>query len=94
MTVREQDLQGAADQRLFEICVTERRALITLDHDFGQVLRFPPDQGAGLIILEPGPRLTPRSLLERIRDFIVIAETRSPVGALWVVEPGRVRIHL
>jgi hypothetical protein len=84
----------AADEILFEVCANEGRVLITLDHDFGQVLRFPPSRSAGLIVLEPGPRLTPRSLLDRLRDVVALAETHSPAGTLWIVEPGRVRIHL
>jgi hypothetical protein len=82
MTVRDQNLQGASDQRLFDVCASEQRVLIMLDHD------------AGLVILEPGARVTPGSLLDRLRDFLALAEVRSPVGALWIVEPGRVRIHL
>lgn len=94
MTVRDQNLQGASDETLFDVWGGEGRVLITLDHDFGEVLRFPPERGAGLVILEPGPRLTPGSLLGRLRDFLALAETRSPFGALWIVEPGRVRVHL
>jgi hypothetical protein len=33
---------------LFEVCTAERRALITLDRDFGQVLRYPPAASAGI----------------------------------------------
>jgi hypothetical protein len=94
MTVSDQNLQGARDETLFDVCAGEDRVLITLDHDFGQVLRFPPERGAGLVILEPGPRATPRSLLDRLQDFLAMAEVRSPRGHLWIVEPGRVRIHL
>lgn len=94
MTVRDQNFQGARDETLFDVCAAEGRILITLDHDFGQVLRFPPERGAGLVILEPGTRVTPGSLLDRVRDFLALAEARSPVGALWIVEPGRVRVHL
>ena len=39
MTVRDQNLQGARDEKLFDVCIGEDRILITLDHDFGQVLR-------------------------------------------------------
>ena len=94
MTVRDQNLQGARDQTLFDVCAGEDRILITLDHDCGQVLRFPPERGAGLVILEPGLRVTPGSLLDRLRDFLALAEVRSPRAALWIVEPGRVRVHL
>jgi hypothetical protein len=94
MTVRDQNLQGARDETLFRVCAGEDRVLITLDHDFGQVLRFPPERGGGLVVLEPGARITPRSLLDRLQDFLILARERSPKGALWIVEPGRVRVHL
>lgn len=94
VTVREQDLSGSTDDDLFKICARERRVLITLDRDFGHVLRFPPEQSAGVVILQLGPRSTPRALLDRLRAFLAISETRSVDGALWIVEPGRVRIHL
>jgi hypothetical protein len=94
MTAREQNLQGSPDEVLFDVCAGEDRVLITLDHDLGQVLRFPPESGAGLVILEPGSRVTPRSLLDRLQDFLSLAEIQSPRGKLWIVEPGRARIHL
>jgi Domain of unknown function (DUF5615) len=53
MSLRDQGLQGERDETLFKVCAEEGRVLITLDHDFGQVLRFPPEQSAGLVILEP-----------------------------------------
>jgi predicted nuclease of predicted toxin-antitoxin system len=94
MTVRDQGLQGVADEELFEVCTAEGRALITLDRDFGQVLRFPPQRSAGIIVLEIGPRATLQGILDRLRDLLEVVETRAVVGALWIVEPGRVRIHL
>ena len=57
-TVRGQGLSGAADEALFEVCQKESRALITLDHDFGQVLRFPPESSHGIVILELPPCAT------------------------------------
>jgi predicted nuclease of predicted toxin-antitoxin system len=45
MTVRDQNLGDASDASLFAICTNEGRALVTLDHDFGHVLRFPPEEG-------------------------------------------------
>ena len=94
MTVRDQDLGGASDQALFEVCAREHRVLITLDRDFGQVLRFPPENSAGLVVLDLGPRPTHAGLLARLRSFLSLADSRKPSGELWIVEPGRVRIHL
>jgi len=93
-TVRDQGLHGITDEKLFETCAAERRALITLDRDFGQVRRFPPGRSAGIVVLEVRPRTTLRGILDRLRDFLAILESRSVTGALWIVESGRVRIHL
>ncbi|TAN47153.1 MAG: hypothetical protein EPN26_14295 [Rhodospirillales bacterium] len=54
MTVVDQKLGGAPDEKLFKVCADEGRVLVTLDHDFGQVLRFPPEKSAGMVVLEPG----------------------------------------
>jgi predicted nuclease of predicted toxin-antitoxin system len=94
MTVREQGLAGAADEVVFQACVAEARTLITLDRDFGQVPRFPPKQGAGIVVLELGGPASLRHLHDRLRDFLALAAVRSVSGELWIVEPGRVRVHL
>ncbi len=94
MTVREQGLAGAADEVVFQACVAEGRTLITLDRDFGQVPRFPPKQTAGIVILELGGPASLRRLRDRLRDFLALAATRSVSGELWIIEPGRVRVHL
>jgi predicted nuclease of predicted toxin-antitoxin system len=94
VTVRDQDLQGAPDEKLFEVCAAEGRALITLDRDFSQVLRFPPEKRAGIAVLEIGQRATLQGILGRLTDLLAVVETRAIAGKLWIVEPGRVRIHL
>jgi predicted nuclease of predicted toxin-antitoxin system len=94
VTVASQGLRGTPDEILFEVCRRERRALVTLDRDFGQVLRYPPAAGAGIVVLEIGPRATHAALIDRVRELLLLLKARSPNGALWIVEPGRLRIHL
>ena len=92
-TVYDQGMSGASDEALFAACRDEGRALITLDHDFGQVLRFAPHQSAGIVVLELRSRATTDALLDRLNAFLEVLE-RQPLGReLWIVEPGRVRIH-
>ncbi len=93
-TVWDQGLHGVSDERLFEVCSAGGRVLVTLDRDFGQVPRFPPEASVGIVILEVGSRTTLQGILDRLADFLAVLETRSIAGALWIVEPGRVRIHL
>ncbi len=60
-TVGSQGLCGSPDERLFEICGREGRCLVTLDIDFGDVTRFPPDSSAGVVVL----RLPDMTVVER-----------------------------
>ena len=52
-TVPEQKLHGATDDTIYGIFRRERRCLVTLDLDFGNVLRFPPEPTAGIAVLRP-----------------------------------------
>lgn len=91
-TVADERLQGAKDSLIAEICRAEGRCLITADLGFAQVLEYPPDQHPGIIVLRhPKPTLAGMSLL--IRQVVVMLDTHSPSGRLWIVEPGRIRIH-
>ena len=92
-TVRAEGLGGASDETIFEVCQTEQRTLITLDHDFGQVLRFPPETSHGIVLLELSSRANPDALLARLKEFLALLKTRSLGKELWIVEPGRVRMH-
>jgi hypothetical protein len=94
MTVRDQGLQGATDDRVFEARRAEGRVLITLDRDFGQGLRFPPADTSGVVILDPGPRPGPQALLDRLKSLFAVLASRPRTGRLWSVEPGRIRTHL
>lgn len=93
MTVGEQDLSGVADERLYQVVCQERRILVALDRDFGEVLRFPPEPTAGLVVLASPSRLSRAEILARIVDLCVMLRTEPVEGKLWIVEPGRIRIH-
>jgi predicted nuclease of predicted toxin-antitoxin system len=92
VTVREQDLQGTNDIDLYRICVSETRALVTLDLDFSYILRYPPESTPGLIVLR-GPDDLFSTVRILIETFIDALKNEDPLNQLWIVEPGRVRMH-
>jgi predicted nuclease of predicted toxin-antitoxin system len=94
MTVRDQDLGGSPDDVVYRACVDEQRVLVTLDRDFGQTLRFPPDQSAGIAVLALDRPASRDVLSSRLRSFLALAARRSIRGELWIIEPARVRIHV
>lgn len=91
-TAAEEGLQGEPDERIAEACRSESRCLITADEDFAQIIQYPPALYSGLIVLwHPRPSL--RRMLDLLRQVVSAVEIESPRGRLWIVEPGRIRIH-
>ncbi len=92
-TVRQQSLQGVSDQQLFEVCCDEQRCLVTLDLDFSNTLRFPPELSGGIVVIRI-PRNPSLDLLEQmVSQFLKLVEHTSPKQKLWIVEVGRVRVR-
>lgn len=92
-TVREQQLEGQPDQTIYDVCAREGRALVTLDRGIGQLQRFSEGAGPGVAVLDLGNRPTHQAMLERTRQLATLMEKYPLEGALWIVEPHRVRIH-
>ncbi len=91
-TVLAEGLSGATDDAVFEACQDAGRALVTLDLDFSNPLRFPPDATEGIIVIRP-----PRPILTAVRATLLSVLPQLgglPLkGRLWIVEPGRIRVH-
>lgn len=67
VTVSEQNLGGATDDDLIEACRTEGRVLVTLDLDFSNVLRFPPERYAGIAVLRVPHPIDLDAIREHVR---------------------------
>jgi len=92
-TVRDEFLQGASDQHLYAVCCAEQRCLITLDLDFADVTRFPPEKASGIVVIRV-PRNPSLALLEKLIRQFLQATAQMPVEeSLWIVEIGRIRVH-
>jgi len=88
---RDQQLAGSDDDRLLTVAASEGRALVTLDRDFTNILRHPPNATAGIVVI----RLQHQTLA-RIRQAAEAIATQlvkeSPNGHLWVLDESRLRI--
>jgi predicted nuclease of predicted toxin-antitoxin system len=92
-TVREESLEGATDQYLYQVCCEEQRCLVTLDLDFADVIRFPPQETGGIVVIRVSRNPT-LALLERlVRQFLESLNRMSVEERLWIVEIDRIRIH-
>lgn len=92
-TILDEQLSGATDKTLYEVCCDEKRCLVTLDLDFSDVLRFPPKPTGGIAVIRV-PRNPDLSLLEQLTSQLLkMTERISIEGKLWIVELDRIRIH-
>ncbi|HEY3762007.1 MAG TPA: DUF5615 family PIN-like protein [Verrucomicrobiae bacterium] len=91
-TVVSQSLQRANDLKVIECCRQEKRALVSLDLDFANSLRFRPSQYSGIAVLRLPHKPSNEDLMDVIRTLAAGLEREKLEGKLWIVESGRIRV--
>jgi predicted nuclease of predicted toxin-antitoxin system len=92
MTVEDQGLVGTDDVSIGRVCRSEQRAILTLDRGFGDPRRHPTAGGPGVIVLRPSSQ-DRHVALALVSRMIARLDAEPLAGALWIVEPGRIRIR-
>ncbi|HYN43343.1 MAG TPA: DUF5615 family PIN-like protein [Thermoanaerobaculia bacterium] len=90
-TVPEQGMSSWVDEQVLGACHREGRTLITLDLDFSNPLRFPPDGTPGIVVLRLPSPVTLGKLKAAIEALDAALASRTVAGKLWIVQPGAVR---
>lgn len=92
-TVFDQILSGANDQTIYDVCQREQRCLVTLDLDFSNVLRFPPEPTTGIVVLRPDNKATINTISALAKQLVAGIKQENLSGRLWIIEIGRIRVH-
>jgi hypothetical protein len=71
--LEEDHLRRAPDLRHYRLAQQLRRTLVTLDRDYLDDRRFPPDEGAGVLVISAPDERQLLALLDRI-DLMLFAE--------------------
>ena len=61
-TVIAEGLAGSQDETIYNTCKAVGRTLVTLDLDFSNPFRFPPQDSEGIVVVRP-----PKAVLSSIR---------------------------
>lgn len=91
-TVMEQGLSGSSDRRLASIARDEKRAIVTLDLDFGDIRNYPLTEYAGIIVLRLLHQDKPH-VLAVIQRLLPLLKTESLSGHLWLIDEDKVRVR-
>lgn len=78
-TAAEQSLNGAKADLIAETCRKLGLCLITADLDFSQMVNYPPEDYAGLIVLRH-PQPTLLGMRRLVSQIALALEQQSPVG--------------
>lgn len=78
---------------MWKFNLDENRRLVTLDLDFCDIKRFPPMNSPGVIVIRAQGQITFNMLERLVAQFLLYLTKNDPTGKLWIVEPGRIRIH-
>lgn len=92
-TVLSEELSGEPDDLIFEVCQKENRCVVTLDLGFANILNFPADKSAGIIVVRPDRPIDLTVMQDMIQLLIEALEDQEPSNCLWILEPGRLRIR-
>ena len=92
VSVNEIGLGGAPDSQIREFAIQNNRVLVSLDGDFGNILRFPTAGTPGVIRLKIHPP-TETAIGERIQKVLAVLKETPLSGCLAVSHGEVVRIR-
>jgi predicted nuclease of predicted toxin-antitoxin system len=92
MTVMDQELVGAKDQFIAEVCLQEGRILITLDLDFADIYTYPLHKYPGFIVFRVH-RQEKYYLINIFQRMIPLISHNFQKHQLWIIEDNRIRIR-
>ena len=92
LSVWDQDLQGAKDPQLAEVCLAEGRVLLTFDLGFGDIRLYPPQERPGIVVLRLGSQ-GGAHVMAAMRRVLPLFSSLPLTGRLWVVTDRDVRVR-
>ncbi len=92
-SVLDENLSGENDTVIYSTCLSENRCLITFDTDFCNILRFPADNTAGIIVIRPKNRINLADMQHFALQIVELLEQRDPTNCLWVLDSNKLRIR-
>ncbi len=92
-TVASQNLYSSPDHALIMHAHSEERCLVTMDMDFANPFRFPPDNYSGIVVFRVNSPITIVQIEHLARVLVRGIEIESARGKLWIVQADRIRIY-
>ncbi len=89
--LKEKELFGVTDKKVFDLAQKEKRILITLDHNFGNLIKYPLGTHWGIIVIKVHPPSIPDTV-DLLRKFLTQTSKEKILNALVIMDKHKVRI--
>lgn len=90
LTVQQAGLAGAKDEKVIQLSSELERVLLTRDSDFTNVLRYPPVNYPGIIVLKITPLVIPQVHYVLHQALLHVCDWQ---GALVIVDRNKYRVR-
>ena len=92
-TVYDEQLSGADDTVIYNECLAEKRCIITFDTDFCDILRFPSEPTAGIIVIRPKRPIVLQDVKLFALKLAELLKETNPKNSLWILDFNKLRIR-
>lgn len=90
--LEEDELRRASDVKHYKLAHQLRRTLVTMDRDYLDDRRFPPDEGCGVLVIHAPSERELLALVDRI-DRVLFQRSAEPAEAVAMPLIGR-KLHV
>lgn len=87
--LEDQELRRASDRRHYQLAQQLRRTLVTLDRDYLDDRRFPPREGAGVLVIQAPSAQQLSQLMARVNRQLFGVEPAPPLP----LEGRKLQLH-
>jgi len=91
--VRDIGLESASDSEIIFWAKKNKAVLFTRDLDFANILNFPPQKYAGIVVLRIPSFYSAKNIKALLKSFMVSIDSKQLKRSVIIVEVGRYRIR-
>ena len=91
-TAGDEDLLGQPDTEIASAARKEKRVLLTLDLEFGDLRKHPPGEHPGIVLFRPRS-LGPLAVNRFVEGFLKNIDLRDFPGCILIADPSKVRVR-
>jgi predicted nuclease of predicted toxin-antitoxin system len=93
MHVRDQGLQAASDEVIFDRAQQEQRVIVSADTDFGTLLAQRRERSPSVVLFRHGTQRQPEQQADILLANVATIEHDLDHGSIVVIEPERIRVR-